>query len=107
MIEAKQVFFSASNFKGHGFHRNKATILYLTLKYYLLSVVSEKIYFLEIGSVNQKLWPFKCMMLKTLRSNFLDWEDTLKWKYFSRKKDRKGGFPLFAETTRSELASTP
>ena len=79
MIKAKQVFFWASNLKGHGFHRNRATILYLTLKYYLSSVVSEKIYFLEIGSVNQKLWPFKCMMLKTLHSNFLDWEDTLSW----------------------------
>ena len=38
----------------------------------LLSVLSEKRYFLEIGPVNQKLWPFKCMMLKTLNSNFLD-----------------------------------
>ena len=44
----------------------------LTLKYYSLSVLSEKFYFLEIGPVNQKLWPFKCMMLKTLNSNFLD-----------------------------------
>ena len=51
---------------------DKATILYLTLKYYSLSVLSEKLYFLEIGPVNQKLWPFKCMMLKTLNSNFLD-----------------------------------
>ena len=80
MIKAKQVFFWASNLKGHGFHSNKATILYLTLKYYLLSVVSEKIYFLKIGSVNQK-WPFKCMMLKTLHSNFLDWEDTMETFY--------------------------
>ena len=79
MIKAIQVFFWAYNLKGHGVLRNKATILYLALKYYLLSVVSEKIYFLEIGSVNQKLCPFKCMMMKTLHSNFLDWEDTLKW----------------------------
>ena len=63
--------------KDHGFHGDKATILYLTLKYYSLSVLSEKLYFLEIGPVNQKLWPFKCMMLKTLNSNFLTWENTL------------------------------
>ena len=78
MIKAKQVFFWTSNLKGHGFHGDKATILYLTLKYYSLSVLSGKLYFLEIGPVNQKLWPFKCMVLKTLNSNFLDWEDTLK-----------------------------
>ena len=51
-----------SNLKGHGFHGDKATILYFTLKYYSLSVLSEKLYFLEIGPVNQKLWPFKYMM---------------------------------------------
>ena len=72
MIKIKQVFFRASNLKGHGFHGDKATILYLTLKHYLLSVLSAKLYFLEIGSVNQTLWPFKCMMLKMLNSNFLD-----------------------------------
>ena len=72
MIKAKQVFFGTSNLKGHGFHENKATILHLTLKYYSLSVLSAKLYFLEIGPVNQKLWPFKCMMLKTSSSNFLD-----------------------------------
>ena len=44
----------------------------LQLKYYSLSVLSEKLYFLETGPVNQKLWPFKCTMLKTLNSNFLD-----------------------------------
>ena len=77
MIKAKQVFLWTSNLKGHGFHGDKATILYLTLEYYSLSVLSEKLDFLEIGPVNQKLWPFKCMMLKTLNSNFLDWEDTL------------------------------
>ena len=31
MIKAKQVFFWTSNLKGHGFHGDKATILYLTL----------------------------------------------------------------------------
>ena len=35
-------------------------------------MLSEKLYFLEIGPVNQKLWPFKCMMLKMLNSNILD-----------------------------------
>ena len=72
MIEAKQVFFGTSNLKGHRFHVGKATILYLTLKYYSLSVLSEKLYFLENGPVDQKLWPFKCMVLKTLNSNPLD-----------------------------------
>ena len=38
MIKAKQVFFWTSNLKGHGFHGDKATILYLTSKYYSLSV---------------------------------------------------------------------
>ena len=41
-------------------------------------MLSEKLCFLEIGPVNQKLWRFKCMMLKTWNSNFLDFEDTLK-----------------------------
>ena len=61
-----------SNLKGHGFHGDKATIFYLTSKYYSLSPLSAKLYFLEIGPVYQKLWPFKCMILKTLNSNFLD-----------------------------------
>ena len=56
MIKAKQAFFWISNLKGHGFHGNKATILYLTSKYYLLSVLSEKRYFLESGPVHEKLW---------------------------------------------------
>ena len=76
MIKDKQVFWT-SNLKGYGFYGDKATIFYLTLEYYSLSVLSAKLYFLEIGPVHQKLWPFKCMMLKTLNSNFLDWEDTL------------------------------
>ena len=61
MIKARQVLFWTFNLKGHGFHGDKAAILYLTLKYYSLSVLSEKLDFLEISSVNQKLWPFKCM----------------------------------------------
>ena len=76
MIKAKQVFFWNSNLKGHSFHGDKATIFYLTSEYYSLSMLSAKLYFLEIGPVNQTLWPFKCMMLKTLNSSFLDWEDT-------------------------------
>ena len=83
MIKSKQVFFWTSNLKGYCFHGDKATILYLTLKYYSLSVLSEKLYFLEIGPVNQKLWPFKCMMLKTLNSNFLDWEDILSFYWWT------------------------
>ena len=78
MIKAKQVFFWTSNLKGHGFHGDKGTIFYLTLEYYLLSVLSWKLYFHEIGPAHQTLWPFKCKMLKTLNSNFLHWEDTLK-----------------------------
>ena len=72
MIKAKQVFFGTSNLKGHGFCGDKAIIFYLTSEYYSLSVLSTKLYFLEIGPVHQRLWPFKCMMLKTLNSNFLD-----------------------------------
>ena len=45
MIKAKQVFFRTSNLKGHGCHGDKATILYLTSKYYSLSVLSEKLHF--------------------------------------------------------------
>ena len=59
MIKAKQAFFSSFNLECHGFNDNKANILYLTRKYDSLSVVSEKLYFLEISSVNQKLWSFK------------------------------------------------
>ena len=58
--------------KGHGFHGDNATIFYLTLEYYLLSVLSLKLYFLEIGPVHQTLWLFKCKMLKTMNSNFFD-----------------------------------
>ena len=69
MIKTKQVFFWTSTLKGHGFHGDKATIFYLTLEYYSLSVLSSKLYFLEIGPVHQKLSP--------LNSNFFNWEDTL------------------------------
>ena len=48
----------------------KLRFFYLVSEYYSLSVLSAKLYFLEIGPVHQKLWPFKCMMLKTVKSNF-------------------------------------
>ena len=57
MIKAQQAFFCTSNLKGHRFHGTKATILYLTSRYHSLSVLSEKLYFLEIGPVQQKLRP--------------------------------------------------
>ena len=73
MMKAKQAFFRTSNLKGHGFHGDKVTILFLATKNYSLSVLSEKHYFLEVGLVHEKLWSFKCMMLKMmLNSNFLD-----------------------------------
>ena len=58
---------------GYGFHGNKSTVLYLIVRYYSLSVLSAKLYFLEIDPVHQKLWSFKCTMLKTLNSNFIEW----------------------------------
>ena len=70
MIMAKQVFFRTSNLGGHGFHWDKATILHLTLKYYSLSVLSKKLYFLEISPINEKLRPFKCMVLKNVEFKF-------------------------------------
>ena len=33
-------------------------------------MLSVKRYFLKIGPIYLKLWPFKCVMLKTLNSNF-------------------------------------
>ena len=97
MIQTKQVFFWTSNLRGHGFHGDKATIFSLTSEYYSLYVMSAKRYFLEIGALHQKLWAFKCIMLKTLNSNFLDWEDT--WTPFGlgfvqpKKTGRGGGDP--------------
>ena len=48
----------------------------------IMSINAENLKFsfliVNIWVENQKLWPFKCMMLKTLNSNFLDWEETLK-----------------------------
>ena len=56
MTKAKQAFFWTSNLKGHGFYGDEATILYLILKCYSLAALSEKLYFLEIGPVNRKLF---------------------------------------------------
>ena len=58
---------------GLSFHGKKATFLYLTSEYYSLSVLSANLYFLEIDPKHQKLWLFKCAMLKTLNLNFLEW----------------------------------
>ena len=62
MIKAKLVFFRTYNLKGHGFHGDKATIFYLAQKYYLLFVLSTKLYVLEIDREHQTLWLFKYMM---------------------------------------------
>ena len=53
MIKVKQVFFLTFRLKGHSFHDDKATIFYLPSEYYSLSVLSVKLYFLEIGPVHQ------------------------------------------------------
>ena len=66
MIKAKQAFYVSSNLEGYGFHGNKAAILFLTKEHYSLSVLSEKLYFLQISPVHRKLWSFRCMLLKTL-----------------------------------------
>ena len=77
MIKAKLSFFWTSNSEDHGFHSNKGTILFWSSVNFSISVISTKLYFVEIGWVHQKLSIFKCTMLKTLNSDFLDWEDTL------------------------------
>ena len=76
IIKTKKVFFWTSNLKGNSFHVDKATIVYLTSEYYSLSVLSEKLYFLEIGPVDPKLLPFKYVMMKTSNLNFLDYKKT-------------------------------
>ena len=77
MIKAKLSFFWTSNSEGHGSHGNKSAILILGSVNFPMSVISTKLYFVKIGWVHQKLYIFKCTMLKTLNSDFLDWEDTL------------------------------
>ena len=61
MIKVKEIFFRPSNLKGHGFHSNKATVLYLTSECCSLSVLFEKLYLLEIGPAYQKLWSFNAI----------------------------------------------
>ena len=77
MIKAKLSFFWTLNSEGHGSHGNKGIILFLDSVNVPMSVISTKLYFVEISWVHQKLYIFKCTMLKTLNSDFLDWEDTL------------------------------
>ena len=72
MIMTKQVFSELPVEKVTVSMVTRLPFFSLTVEYYSLSVLSVKFYFLEIGPVHQKLWPFKCMMLKTLNSNFLD-----------------------------------
>ena len=83
MIKAKLSFFWTSNSESRGFHGNKDTILYLGSVHFPMSVISTKLYFVEIGWIRQKLYIFKCTMLKTPNSDFLDWEDTLIGKHLS------------------------
>ena len=56
MIKPQQAFFWTSNLKGHSFYGNKATILYLISESYSLSVLSKKLYFLEIRPIRETLW---------------------------------------------------
>ena len=49
MIEAKLSFCWTSNSEGHGFHGNKGTILFSSSVNFPVSVISTKLYFVEIG----------------------------------------------------------
>ena len=77
MIKVKLSFFWTSNSEGHSFHGNKGTILFWSSVNFPISVLSTKLYSAEIGWVHKKLSIFKWTVLKTLNSDFLDWEDTL------------------------------
>ena len=55
MIKAKLSFFGTSNPEVHGFHGNKGTILILGSVNFPMSIISIKLYFVEIGRVHQKL----------------------------------------------------
>ena len=55
MIKAKLSFFWTSNSEGHGSHGNKRTILFLDSVNFQMSVISKKLYFVEISWVRQKL----------------------------------------------------
>ena len=72
MIKAKLSSFLSSNSESHGSHDNKDTILFLGSVNFPMPVISTKLYFVEIGWVRQQLYIFKCTMLKTLNSDFLD-----------------------------------
>ena len=76
MIKSR-LSFETSNSEGHSSHSNNGTILLLGFANVPMSVISTKLCFVEISSVHQKLSIFKCTMLKTLNSNFLDRGDTL------------------------------
>ena len=51
MIKAKLTFSLTPNSKDHGFHGNKSTILILGSVNFPISVISTKIYFVEISWV--------------------------------------------------------
>ena len=55
MIKAKLSYFWTSNPEGHGSHGNKGTILILGSVNFPMSVISTKLYFVEIGWEHQKL----------------------------------------------------
>ena len=55
VIKAKLSLFWTSNSEGHGYHGNKGAILILDSVNFLVFVISTKLYFVEIGSVHQKL----------------------------------------------------
>ena len=49
MIKVKLSFFCTSNSEGHGFHGNKGTILFSSAVNFPISVISAKLYFVEMG----------------------------------------------------------
>ena len=49
VIKAKLSFFRTSNSEGHASHGNKGTILILGSVNFPMSVISTKLYFVEIG----------------------------------------------------------
>ena len=59
----------------------RVPILFLGSVDFSMSVISTKLYFVEIGWVHQNYKIFKCTMLKNLNSDFLHWEDTLRPKF--------------------------
>ena len=71
MVKAKVSIFLTSNSESHDSHGNKDTILFWGSVNFPMSVISTKLYFVEIGLVHQQLYTFKCTMLKTLNSDFL------------------------------------